>query len=196
MDIFFTVAELALIAATLLPLSRSGVWWIRTLDFPRIQIAILAAGVLAADLALRTAGGASAPVIRAALALCFLYQLYQIRPYTMFAGKEVQPAKAARRESTLSLLLANVKMENRNAVRLREIIAAADPDIVLVVEADAWWASELDALVKSHPFSLRQPQDNTYGMMLYSKLELLHPEVRFLVEDDVPLQKVVLVRVW
>jgi endonuclease/exonuclease/phosphatase (EEP) superfamily protein YafD len=55
----------------------------------------------------------------------------------------VQPAKAARRESTLSLLLANVKMDNRNAARLREIIATADPDIVLIVEADAWWASEL-----------------------------------------------------
>ena len=186
MNIFFTIAELALIAATLLPLSRSGAWWIRTLDFPRIQIAILAAAVLDADLALRTAGGASAPVIRAALALCFLYQLYQIRPYTMFAGKEVQPAQAARRETALSLLLANVKMENRNAARLREIIAAADPDIALVVEADAWWASELDALLKSHPFSVRQPQDNTYGMMLYSKLELLHPEVRFLIENDVP----------
>lgn len=186
LDIFFTIAELALIAATLLPFSRSGVWWIRTLDFPRIQIAILAAAVLAADLALRTAGGASALSIRAALALCVLYQLYQIRPYTIFAGKEVQPAKAPRPETTLSLLLANVKMDNRNAARLRQIIAAADPDIALVVEADAWWASELDGLAKSHPFTVGQPQDNTYGMMLYSKLELLHPEVRFLIEDDVP----------
>ena len=130
--------------------------------------------------------GASALSIRTALALCVLYQLYQIRPYTIFAGKEVQPAKAARPETTLSLLLANVKMDNRNAARLRQIIAAADPDIALVVEADAWWASELDGLAKSHPFTVGQPQDNTYGMMLYSKLELLHPEVRFLVEDDIP----------
>ena len=185
-NIFLTIAELALIAATLLPLSRSGAWWIRTLDFPRIQIAILGAAVLAADLALRTADGASALWIRAGLALSVLYQLYQIRPYTIFSRKEVQPAKAARRESTLSLLLANVKMDNRNAARLREIIAAADPDIVLIVEADSWWASELDGLTKTYPFTVRQPQDNTYGMMLYSRLELLGPEIRFLVEDDIP----------
>jgi hypothetical protein len=60
LNISLTIGELALIAATLLPLSRSGAWWIRTLDFPRIQIAILGAAVLAADLALRTADGASA----------------------------------------------------------------------------------------------------------------------------------------
>jgi hypothetical protein len=43
-----------------------------------------------------------------------------------------------------------------------------------------------DGLTKTHPFTVRQPQDNTYGMMLYSRLELLRPEVRFLVEDDIP----------
>jgi hypothetical protein len=50
----------------------------------------------------------------------------------------VQPAKNPRPESTLSLLLANVKMDNHNSARLREIVAEADPDIILVVEADGW----------------------------------------------------------
>lgn len=31
-----------------------------------------------------------------------------------------------------------------------------------------------------------QPQDNTYGMLLYSRLELLDARIQFLVEDDVP----------
>ena len=186
LDVFFTIAELAAIAATLLPFSRSEVWWIRTLDFPRIQIAIIGALILAADLAFRTDAGPGAQFIRAALALCILYQAYEIRPYTMLAGKEVQPAKQPRRGSTLSLLLANVKMDNRNSARLREIIAAADPDLILVVEADAWWQSELRGFGETHPFTVRQPQDNTYGMLLYSRLELVRPEIRFLIEPDVP----------
>jgi endonuclease/exonuclease/phosphatase (EEP) superfamily protein YafD len=186
LDVLFTIAELAAITATLLPLSRSGVWWIRTLDFPRIQIAIIGALVLAADLAFRTDAGPNAQFIRAALALCIVYQAYQIRPYTILAGKEVQPAKKARQESTLSLLLANVRMDNRNSARLREIIAEADPDVILVVEANAWWQTELGAFGNTHPFTVRQPQDNTYGMLLYSKLELVRPEVRFLIEEDVP----------
>jgi hypothetical protein len=77
-------------------------------------------------------------------------------------------------------------MDNRNSARLREIIAEADPDVILVVEADAWWQSELGGFGKTHPFSVRQAQDNTYGMLLYSKLELVRPEVRFLIEKDVP----------
>lgn len=186
LDVFFTIAELAVITATLLPLSRSTVWWIRTLDFPRIQIAIIGASILAADLAFRTDAGLSAQIIRAALALCIFYQAYEIRPYTILARKEVQPAKKPRPETTLRLLLANVKMDNRNSPRLREIIAEADPDVILVVEADAWWQSELDGFGETHPFTVGQPQDNTYGMLLYSRLELVRPEVRFLIEDDVP----------
>lgn len=98
----------------------------------------------------------------------------------------MQPAKKPHKEAPLTLLLANVKMDNRNSPRLRQIIAEAEPDVILVVEADAWWQSELSGLGQTHPFTVRQAQDNTYGMLLYSKLELLRPEVRFLIEKDVP----------
>ena len=185
-DVLFTIAALAAIAATLAPFIRSDVWWIRILDFPRIQIAIISALILAADLAFRTDAGLSAQILRADLALGILYQVYAIRPYTIFAGKEVESAKRPRKGSTLTLLLANVKMDNRNSALLREIIVKADPDIILAVEADKWWQRELGGFAKTHPFIVRQAQDNTYGMLLYSRLELIRPQVRFLVEDDVP----------
>src|SRR4029453_1557208 len=107
--VFLITVELAAIAATLLPLSRSAIWWIRFFDFPRVQIALIAAVALAADLAFQTHAGLTAQFIRAALALCILYQAYNIRPYTILARKQVQPARTPRPESTLSLLLANVK---------------------------------------------------------------------------------------
>jgi endonuclease/exonuclease/phosphatase (EEP) superfamily protein YafD len=185
LEAFLTTVELAAIAATLLPFSRSSVWWIRFFDFPRAQIAVIGAVALAADLTFSTQAGPTAQLIRAALALCILYQAYEIRPYTIFSGKQVQPANP-RPESTLSLLLANVKMENRNSAQLREIVAQADPDIILVVEADAWWASELAPFAESHRFNVRRPQENYYGMLLYSRLELVRSEVRFLIQDDVP----------
>ena len=156
--VFLITVELAAIAATLLPFSRSSVWWIRFFDFPRAQIAVIGAVGLAADLAFYTQVAPTAQLIRAALVLCILYQAYKIRPYTIFSGKEVQPAKNPRSESTLSLLLANVKMVNHNSAPLREIIAEADPDIILVVEADGWWASELACFAESHAFNVRRPQ--------------------------------------
>jgi endonuclease/exonuclease/phosphatase (EEP) superfamily protein YafD len=98
----------------------------------------------------------------------------------------VQPARPPRPESTLTLLLANVKMDNRQSSRLRQIITKANPDVILAVETDTWWESELGCFAQSHPFTVRRPQDNFYGMLLYSRLELVHPEIRFLIEDDVP----------
>jgi endonuclease/exonuclease/phosphatase (EEP) superfamily protein YafD len=184
--VFLITVELAAIAATLLPLSRSAIWWIRFFDFPRVQIALIAAVALAADLAFQTHAGLTAQFIRAALALCILYQAYNIRPYTILARKQVQPARTPRPESTLSLLLANVKMDNRQSSRLREIIVKANPDVILAVEADSWWERELVCFAKSHPFTVRRPQNNFYGMLLYSRLELVHPEIRFLIEDDMP----------
>jgi endonuclease/exonuclease/phosphatase (EEP) superfamily protein YafD len=185
-NVLFPIAEFALIAFTFITFMRSGAWWIRVFDFPRIQIALVSALILAGDLIARTETGTSTQVMRAALVLCIFYQLYKIRPYTILALKEVEAAKKPRSESTISLLLANVNMDNRNSALLRDIIAQADPDVILIIEADEWWQGELNSLANSHPFTVKRPQDNCYGMLLYSRFQLLRPEVRFLVEADVP----------
>lgn len=186
LDVFFTIAELAAIASTLVPFIRSDAWWVRIFDFPRIQIAAISTLILAGDLAFRKDTSLSGHIIHVVLTLCILYQAYKIRPYTVFARKQVERAKQPRNESTVSLLLANVKMDNRNSILLRQIITEADPDVILIVEADEWWQSELRRFATIHRFTVQQPQDNTYGMLLYSRLELVAPEVRFLIEDDVP----------
>ena len=186
LDVFFTIAELAAIASTLVPFIRSDAWWIRIFDFPRIQIAAVSALILAGDLTFRKDTSLSGHIIHVVLTLCILYQAYKIRPYTVFARKQVERAKQPHNESTVSLLLANVKMDNRNSILLRQIITEADPDVILIVEADEWWQTELRRFATIHRFTVQQPQDNTYGMLLYSRLELVGPEVRFLIEDDVP----------
>lgn len=186
LDVFFTIAELAAIASTLVPFIRSDAWWIRIFDFPRIQIAAISTLILAGDLAFRKDTSLSGHIIHVVLTLCILYQAYKIRPYTVFARKQVERAKQPRNQSTVSLLLANVKMDNRNSILLRQIITEADPDVILIVEADEWWQNELRRFATIHRFTVQQPQDNTYGMLLYSRLELVGPEVRFLIEDDVP----------
>jgi endonuclease/exonuclease/phosphatase (EEP) superfamily protein YafD len=71
------------------------------------------------------------------------------------------------------VLCANVLMSNRNAAGLRRLIEENDPDLVFTAETDAWWQQALQPLETSHPYTVLQPQDNTYGMLLYSRLELL-----------------------
>jgi endonuclease/exonuclease/phosphatase (EEP) superfamily protein YafD len=184
MEIVLIAIGLVMIAATVLPLFRSPSWWIRIFDFPRIQVTILTAATLAAYLFARQKPTALENVFLAALAISFAHQCYMMYPYTFLSRKQVQQGR--RGDSTLSLLFANVLMDNRNSARLREMVREADPDIILAVETDHWWKEQLEDFERTHPFVVHQPQSNTYGMLLYSRLELSNVQTLFLVQDDIP----------
>lgn len=186
MKIVLLGVGLLMVAATALPLLRKGDWWIRVFDFPRIQITLISAAVLLTYLLFARDLGAWGVAFVAALAACLVYQSYMMFPYTPFARKQVEQSRQAAGDSSLSLLFANVLMENRNAARLRELIREADPDIILTVETDEWWMEQLKEFEQTYAHAVRQPQDNTYGMLLYSRLELVNPELRFIIQDDIP----------
>ncbi len=186
MKIVLLVLGLLMVAATALPLVRKGAWWIRVFDFPRIQITLISAAVLLTYLLFVRDLGAWGVAFVVALAACLVYQSYMMFPYTFLARKQVQQSLKAEGESSFRLLFANVLMENRNAARLRELIRGADPDIILTVEADEWWMEQLKEFEQDYEHVVLQPQPNTYGMLLYSRLELVEPEVRFIIQDDIP----------
>lgn len=178
-------------AGTLLSFSRSPHWLVRSWDFPRVQIAVVSSVV----------GAAYAVVFRPAspaewgfLAVCLatvLWQLHKIRPYTRLASVQVERStrRAVRddpRRATLRLLISNVLMENDDHATLVRRVREADPDVVLAVETDEGWARDLEPLREAYPHVVSHPQDNWYGLVLLSRLELLEPEVKFLVQHDIP----------
>lgn len=175
-----------MIAATAIPVIRKDVWWIRIFDFPRAQIVVVSAVVLIVYGFSTESPGAAGSFFIIALSASLLYQGRMMYPYLPFAKKQVQASDGANKAPRISLLTANVLMKNRRADRLRQIIREADADIVLTVETDDWWQAQLQELEQTHPFKVHQPQGNTYGMLLYSRLELIEPEVKFLIQDDIP----------
>ena len=62
----------------------------------------------------------------------------------------------------------------------------AEPDILVSLESDKWWQSKLDILETDYPYTIKCPQENLYGMHVYSKLALSDSKIDFLVEPDVP----------
>jgi endonuclease/exonuclease/phosphatase (EEP) superfamily protein YafD len=170
-----------MIIATALPLLRKGAWWIRMFDFPRLQITVISAVTLAVLLAAGDRSSAWQNIFAALLALALAYQAYMMFPYTVVARRQVEDARRAGDDNTIALLFANVLMTNRSSQALLAIIREEEPDIVLAVEADAWWQRELDVLAQTHRYAVRKPQDNTYGMLIYSRLELMEPQIKFLV---------------
>jgi endonuclease/exonuclease/phosphatase (EEP) superfamily protein YafD len=174
-----------MILATVLPFLRKDEWWVRIFDFPRLQITLITAVVIAAYLPFRGDSVVENGFL-VALIVCLLYQGYMMFPYTRLSPKQVQWSKKATRESSFSLLFANVLIENRNAARLKEIIRECDPDLILTAETDQWWGEQLKEFDRTHPYAVAQLQDNSYGMLLQSRLELINPEIKFLVQDDIP----------
>jgi endonuclease/exonuclease/phosphatase (EEP) superfamily protein YafD len=56
----------------------------------------------------------------------------------------------------------------------------------LTAETDKWWREQLKEFDRTHPYVVARPQDNSYGILLQSRLELINPQVKFLVQDDIP----------
>jgi endonuclease/exonuclease/phosphatase (EEP) superfamily protein YafD len=184
-----TWAALGLVAlsVTLTAMSRirSGRWWVRLADFPRVQIALgLVLGgalTLVADLP----RGVMVAVL-AVVAVCLAYQALRILPYTPLFPRQVKDAEVSAPDRRIRILISNVLMENRDAARLLDLIRSERPDIVFLVETDGWWAGQLAPLDGLYPTVLRCPQDNYYGLHFYTHLRVDDIEVRRLVADDVP----------
>jgi endonuclease/exonuclease/phosphatase (EEP) superfamily protein YafD len=121
-----------------------------------------------------------------ALAGCVGWQGYRIFPYTPLAAVQTRCSCAAAPEASLRLLIANVLMQNRQCERFLRVVGDADPDVILTVETDDRWLTQLQPLERHYPYVVRQPQPNMYGMILLSRLKLLCPQVRFLVQQDIP----------
>ena len=174
-----------LVVATVLPFFRTNQWWVRGCDFPRLQIGGMAAvGAVLGGMFWRKLSNGDRALV-ASLAGAAVVQGVQIFPYTPIAQREVISASGDG-EDELRILTANVLQQNHDAEALVEFIAARKPDVILLTEPDEWWEKRLSFLKKEYPHRLKQAQTNTYGMLLYSKLELIEPEVRFLVKDDIP----------
>ncbi|MEW5743900.1 MAG: endonuclease/exonuclease/phosphatase family protein [Nitrospirota bacterium] len=186
LTVAFPFLAALLIAATLLPLIRKEAWWIRIFDFPRVQIAVAGGMVIILWLMLFPGRGTAETALLLLLGIAVLYQSYRMYPYTPFAGAQVVQSSRSDPEEALSLVVSNVLMTNRRAADYIALIRAADPDLVLAAEPDRRWEEELRPLEGDYPYTVKYPLDNTYGMLLYSRLELRNPAVRFLVEPDIP----------
>jgi endonuclease/exonuclease/phosphatase (EEP) superfamily protein YafD len=178
------LASIIIFVCTFLPQLRTPVWWIRGLDFPRLQIAIVAStwfgiGLFAAVRGITVHWPWWFLVIVSAA-----YQIWWIYPYTRWHKLEVDWADD-RHNTEISLLISNVLMDNRDAQPLIRLVRKHRPDVLATLETDAWWQEQLDVL-DEYPHRLAHPLDNRYGMHIYSRVPLLRSTLSFLVEDDVP----------
>lgn len=184
LSIALKLVALLLIVATLLPLIPTNLGIIRSLDFPRVQIAVALAATSLGLLAVSRDGTALALAV--AMIAAFALQASYILPFTRVTAPQAKAAEACSPGDRISLLVLNVLQSNRNYRAALDLIAAKAPDLVLLLETDAGWQAAMAPLRAHYPHRVEHPQDNTYGLLFYSHLPLRDPTIRFLLQEDVP----------
>lgn len=68
-------------------------------------------------------------------------------------------------------MVANVKRRNERAETFLNQVATAEPDLLLVMETDAWWDERLSVFEKQFVHRIQSiPEDHAvYGMQLFSR---------------------------
>lgn len=186
MQTVLVILALLLVIVTVLPLLRFDQWWIRVFDFPRVQITVAGIVLLAVHLYFWDTHRVYESVVLGLLVLAVGYQVVKIFPYTVLMPKQVLTSESRSDEANLKLLIANVMMDNRESAAFLDIVRQYDPDVILTVETDDWWADALRPLEAQYPHTLKNPLDNTYGMLVHSRLALIDPQVRFILKDSIP----------
>jgi len=185
-DILYFFSVLTIIS-TALPLLDSKKWWIRIFDFPRLQIFVITILLIFIFLLANFLNAWLAYVLFFLLVITAVYQAWHIYPYTLLAPEQVKSCdKDNENEDALLLITANVQQDNRNTEKCISMIKQHDPDVLLLVEVDEWWIAQLADMHSQYPYKISYPLANTHGMLLMSKMELLEPEIKFLVSVDVP----------
>jgi len=169
------------IVVTFLPMSNTNIWWIRAMDFPRLQIAIIGGAIMLVALFVPGSTRLAVPVL---MVVACGYQLWRIFPYTPFASVEMKLAPEG--TDTIKILSANVLMENREHDLLIELIEKFDPDILLLMETDQIWIDAVEPALAKYPTIIREPKSDHYGMVFATRLPTDDARIVRLTSDETP----------
>ncbi len=182
------IACAALTAATLLPLSRRGSWWIRIFDFPKLQLAAVAAtlALAAAALGARHDWTALDAALVSVLTLVTFWNAGHMLPFTLLWRAETPASQPPYHADDLTLMIANVRVDNDAHANVERTIREINPDLLLVIELDERWARSLASVASDYPHRVDVPQPDGLGLALWSKAPLSNARVRHLISEKRP----------
>jgi endonuclease/exonuclease/phosphatase (EEP) superfamily protein YafD len=170
-----------------LPIIRSPLWWIRVLDFPRFHVALLLSILLIAYVFAFGIDNKSDLFILIVWFAAIVNEVRYVFNFTPISKVEALKTEQAHPSNAFTLMISNVRMENRKYQQFKELVLKENPDILIMNEPNsAWHESVKKEFDEKFPYTIKKPLENTYGMLLWSKFKLHDSEIRFLVEDDVP----------
>lgn len=183
--VLFGLALVCLLAS-LVPLLPFGHGLVRSFDFGRLQaIAVSSLVIVATFVAGMDRGILIAALVMAAAALLIQF-VFVVRFTPLWPVQTAEFKGDSDKAPTVSVLACNVKQGNRDYRWVIELIKDRQPDIAVFMEVDHAWAKALRPCLSEFDERIEQPQEDSYGMILASRLPLREGEVRFLLNEEVP----------
>ena len=116
--------------------------------------------------------------------LCALVNLVVIAP-AFWSDHSSLPSSSAP-QPTLRVLLANVNLDNRDPVRIRQVISDYHPDFVMLLETTPWLLKQLTDLAERYPHHIAAPREDPFGIALFSRHPFLKADTVYLGSPGLP----------
>jgi endonuclease/exonuclease/phosphatase (EEP) superfamily protein YafD len=72
--------------------------------------------------------------------------------------------------NTVSIISSNVHTENTSYASLVRLVKEQRPDIFVAIEVNATWVKKLEDVEGEYPYTFKYPQEDNFGMAVYSKM--------------------------
>lgn len=171
--------------ATLLPLSQNQHWVFRVCEMARIQVALLQLMLFVVSFFFINFDTNLRVATQAILFFSMLYNASVLLPFTPLYRK-FGIVEIPHNTTSMSIISVNVYQFNKQPERLIKLVKKQKPDILLAIETNQDWEKVLGELENEYKYTLKIPQENTYGMHVYSKIPFEKYKVNYFVADDIP----------
>ncbi len=185
-ELLLRIFSMFFIFATFFPLVKLDYWWVRIFDYPRLQklVIILILGIIWLS-NLGNYETAEVSIWLGLLTICTIYLFSKVLPFTFFAKKMIDTVPFDE-ECGIQILVSNVYQYNENYQKLVNLVNASHPDVVFLVETNFSWEKGMSVIEKDYSTQIKIPLDNTYGLLFYSKLEIVRKEINYLIDKEIP----------
>lgn len=181
-----TVLSGILLVSSAVPLVRHDFWTFRVFEFPRFQKWVINLILGVAHLSISDISNTLNIVVLVLLLVNFGYLTYQIYPYLTISPRQIENAPKGANPH-VRILIYNVYQYNRKFEKLDALVRRTDADLVLMVETDKWWKDKsMSGFGSDYPHRILEDRENTYGMLIFSKLPISNVQVRHLIKKEVP----------
>lgn len=185
-SIFIEIVIAALLVASLIPLVREQIWWLRAWTYARLQVFWLTVILATVYFVMNGVNPVKGALLLFAVIVILGLCLRDILPFMPFAPKQTRRAPPGEPGHTITLLAANVLQDNEDAEGLLDTIQTEQPNVVFLVETNAAWKARMSTIETAYPHTHLLALEDYNGMLLYSRYPIENLQVRYLVQDHIP----------